>query len=88
MIRKYMIYEVRYNKDRDAYETWLAVTEGYYPKKEDFGLELSCPCVSAQGSKTKDGMTIDTPEPVFVHFSILQAIAKAYHLGYEIDYRI
>ena len=78
MARKYMIYEVRYNKEQDAFETWLAVTEGYYPKKEDFGLELSCPCVESKECDEKN----------FIHFEILKAISRAYHLGYEIDYRI
>lgn len=75
MVQKFMIYEVRYNKENDAYETWVANTEGTYPKKEDFSLEHSYKCESIGNAK-------------FVNAELLFALARALYSGYEIDYRV
>ena len=78
MAHKYMIYEVRYNEKANAYETWAAITEDHYPKKEDFWLEMSCQCVEAKSFEGKN----------FIHSEILKAITRAYYQGFEVDYRI
>lgn len=76
-MKDYKYYEVRYNKDDDAFETWVAVTEGHEPNDDDFGLEFSYKCVNS---------VYDSPE--LIHFSILKCIARAYDLGYKVIWRI
>lgn len=76
MAKKQMIYRVTYSKERDAFETWVAV-ENHYPTDDEFGLELSCRC-----------MSLDDEEPSLIHFSILRAISRAAQLGYKIEWRI
>ncbi len=79
--KEYRYYEVRYNEERDAFETWLAVTEGHEPTKDDYGMELSSKCLNS---------ALDDPEtePGFISYKFLKAIARASHLGYKIFWRI
>ena len=83
-MKQYREYEVRYNPEMDAYETWVAVTEGHAPTEKDFGLEMSARCMWIEGAKDEPTCT----EPQHIHFSILKAIARADALGYHITYRI
>lgn len=78
-MKRYMVYEIRYNKEDDAFETWLAV-ENHEPKEEDFGLEISCMCMKYEGQ--------ETGEPNHIHFEILKHIARAQALGYKIVWKI
>ena len=80
MKKQYRVCKVVYNEKADAFETWIAVTEGRRPSDEDFGMELSARCVNS--AKYPDA------EASYIHYELLKRIARAAALGYEIDWRI
>ena len=79
-MKQHKVYEVRYSAERDAFETWLAITDGHYPNPDDFGMETSFPCCKSNHDSKG--------EPEFIHYEILKRIARAQDLGYEIIWRI